>query len=154
MFIDQTTVQLIHKTIGKTGWIELPAEGTSMYPLIKTGDLCRFRACDPDTLKRADVALFYTESGKLVAHRFYYKQVSDQNIVFLFKGDTNLGFDEPICGEQIIGKLTVIKRGKKEINVGKPTSILWGQLIMTIPIMSDLLQRYLRRKSYLQSGAS
>ena len=152
MFIDQATFQLINQSIRNKGWIDLPAEGTSMYPLIKNGDLCRFILCEPHSLKRADIALFYTRMGELVAHRFYYKQLSDDRIVFHFKGDTNLGFDGPVSEEQIIGKLTMIHRAQRKISVEKPAVFLWGKLIMTLPILSSLLNKYLHRKSHFQSG--
>jgi signal peptidase I len=154
MFIDLAAFQLIKQTIKKVGWIEIPAEGTSMFPIIKKGDHCRFVFCEPRELKRADIALFYTRKGQLVAHRFYYKQLSDEGIAFCFKGDTNLGFDGLVQEEQIIGKLTVIRRGRREMNLTNTSTYLWGKLIMSFPFLSGVLQRYLRRKSQYQSGVS
>lgn len=142
MQVSTETVFLISKKIEKIGWIDLPAIGNSMFPFIRKDDICRFVACKPDDLKKGDIVLFYTSTGQLVAHRFYKTIIHNKEEQYLFKGDTNVRFDEPICTEQIIGELAVIQ--KKRVIIDKNSRIvrIWNWIIC-VPITSRLLRKYL-----------
>ena len=146
MQVSPTESQLIANVLIKYGTIDLPSTGTSMYPLIRQGDICSFRACDPFVLKRGDIVLFFTESGQLVAHRFYKLEFNNGKYSFFLKGDTNLGSDEPVTEHQIIGKLTLIKRKNKILSTTSLTVNLWSKLILLIPTFSHWLRAYLNRK--------
>lgn len=136
MHIEKESVYLIKRTIQKTGSIEIPAEGKSMYPFIYRGDLCRFILCETHLLKRGDVVLYYSSGNRLVAHRLSHVR----NNTFIFKGDTNLGYDEPVLEAQILGKLTWIQHCNKKKRVDNFSSVLWGKLILNIPILPAVLR--------------
>lgn len=141
--LDQETVQLLKQTVEKDGFIRLPAQGDSMFPLIRNDDLCRFTAYDLSKLKKGDIVLFCTPSGQLVAHRFFYAKEIAGTIHFIFKGDTNLGFDEPVQAENVIGKLTKIEKQGTTLDMNDVTSVLWKKLIQSFPILSGWLRNYL-----------
>lgn len=146
MSIEKETALLIQNVVRKTGWIDLPAEGNSMYPFIQHGDVCRFILCDAFSLKKGDIVLYISHSGKLVAHRFYQAR-KDQNLTrFIFKGDTNLGFDEPIAPHQMIGKLNAIQKNRLRINARSLPADLWGKLIISVPVLSGLFRYHLNRR--------
>lgn len=150
MQADRESFQLIVKVINKNGFINIPAEGTSMFPLIGSGDVCRFVYCEASTLKKGNVVLFRNASDHLIAHR-YYKTINDGNQMrYMFKGDTNLAFDEPVDREQIIGKLASIQKGKRIIHAAHLAASLWGAIILSSPVCSQLLRRYLNRKERSQ----
>lgn len=138
MWIDRQTVLLLKNTIQQDGWIELPSFGNSMYPIIRQGEVCRFSTFKPSAVRKGDILLFYTPSEQLIAHRFYKQEKS----LFVLKGDSNLGYDEPIEEEQIIGKLTVIYKKNKMVRIESGLPVLWGNWIMTFPILSVFLQKY------------
>jgi signal peptidase len=143
MYIDTKTFQVMKGIIRKKGWIDIPAYGTSMFPLIKKGNICRFASCEKTRIKKGDVLLFQTQHGNLVAHRFV-ESINQEK--YLFKGDTNLGKDEPVSYEKIIGKLVLIR--KEKINI-KSTNIfvfLWSKMIITFPMLSAFLRMYLNKK--------
>lgn len=146
MSIEKETVVLIKSVIKKSGSIELPAEGHSMYPFIQKEDICRFLLCDPPSLKRGDVVLFYSSSGQLVAHRFYGTKVMNHQVHYFLKGDTNLGFDESIKTEQIVGKLTSIQKNHKKVSVNSLPLNVWGKLVFAVPVISSLLQKVINQK--------
>jgi signal peptidase len=146
LLFNKETLQLLTHVIQKNGWIELPAQGTSMYPFIKKGDICRFIPCETSSIKKGDIILYRTSSGSLVAHRYYQSKSINHQMQYLFKGDTNLGSDEAIAHDQIIGKLTWIHRNKTIIHVTDVTAHAWSKLILTFPILSLLLRIYLNRK--------
>lgn len=150
MLIDQTTFGLLKRTINKDGWLELPAYGNSMFPYIQQGDICRFIPCDPKLIKKGDVILFISKAGQLIAHRYIMNQFKNDKRVYMFKGDTNLGYDEMIEQEQILGKLVLIKKQNITYTPNQFISILWGKVILSTPVFSGILRKYLNWKLKLQ----
>ena len=136
MLFDEQTIILFKSVIRKNEYFDLPAEGTSMFPFIQEGDLCRFCECDSLQLKKGDVALFYTNTGQLIVHRFYGRKVVDDEMYYIFKGDTNLGIDQPVLQEQIIGKLLFIKKRKSIMYASHFSASLWRDCYHSFSILS------------------
>lgn len=150
MLIDESTFNLLKSSINKDGWLTLPAYGNSMFPYIQQGDKCKFTPCEPASIKKGDVILFLSEKGKLVAHRFVQKKTINNKRIFLFKGDTNLGMDQPIEEGKILGRLLSIEKQKMKITSNHFIARLWGNLILKIPALSGILRRLINRKYKLQ----
>jgi signal peptidase I len=144
MLFDLETIRFLKVAIEKDGYLELPAHGNSMFPLIQRGDVCIFVPCSPGSLVKGDIVLFNTGEGQLIAHRFIRKEAN----LYIFKGDTNLGYDLPAAPEQIIGKLTSIKKQRYDVSMQNTSVELWGKLIIVMPAMSGALRRYLNWKSH------
>lgn len=136
-------IAIVREVLRKRGWIDLPSHGTSMYPLIKEGDICRFSSCNPSELKKMDIILFSTPSKGFVAHRL----IRINNTRYICKGDGNLGFDPPLDQSHILGKLLSIKRGNKNIYLDNFSLKIWGQLIQAVPFISPLIRLYLKHKT-------
>lgn len=138
---------LIQKSIEKSGWIAIPSEGDSMVPLIQNGNLCRFEKVEPSILKKGDIVLYQSQTGPLVAHRFYLTKEEDGEILYIFKGDANLGTDEPVEAQRIIGRLVTIQKSEQfKLKANNPLLLLWGRLVMNYPAMSGFMRSYLNRK--------
>jgi signal peptidase I len=150
MLIDNHTFALLKRTIKKDGWLELPAYGNSMFPFIQQGNLCRFIPCQSSQLKKGDVILFYSQTGQLIAHRFVSVRKIDNQLFFLFKGDTNLGYDQLIREEYILGKLASVQKKQLTINPQHILARCWGKMILTFPILSGMLRKFLNRRFKLQ----
>lgn len=148
MLFDQETIRFLKVAIEKDGFLELPAHGNSMFPLIQRGDVCSFNPCSPGSLVKGDIILFHTDHGQLIAHRFIRSEVHDAFQHYLFKGDTNLGYDLPATPEQIIGKLTLIKKKRHDVFMEESSARLWGKLIVALPVLSGILRKYLNWKSH------
>ncbi len=146
MLISHQAIHLISKVMKKHECIDLPAKGTSMFPFIREGDVCTFITCSPMTLEKGDIVLFHTVHGQLVTHRFYYRKRIGQSDYFMFKGDSNLGFDEPITEEQVIGKLIYIKKNGRRISANSWISVLWSKAVLSVPYISSWLRKYIDRK--------
>lgn len=143
MIYDRSLTDFLKSMIHKNGWLDLPAEGDSMFPLIKKEDICRFFPFDPYSLKRGDIILFWNQKGQLVAHRFYKM---DRQQFYIFKGDTNLGYDEPVQQDRILGKLDSIRKNRRTVTVKGLSAYIWGELILSFPALSGLLRTYLNWK--------
>ncbi|PLR84038.1 hypothetical protein CVD25_13050 [Bacillus canaveralius] len=150
MIFDKATIDLFKKIVSKDGFIDLPAQGNSMFPLIQTGDICRFVICDPWQLMKGEIVLYHSRTGRIIAHRFYEQKTMNYMRYYFLKGDTNLGFDQPINEYQIIGKLTFIQKAEKKISVANHAAALWGRLILKLPVISGMLRKYLNWKSHYQ----
>lgn len=150
MLCDIPTIDLFKKVIKKNGYIDLPAQGNSMFPIIQKADICRFISCSPLHFKKGDIILFHSQNGQLIAHRFCESKLIDGIEHYFFKGDSNLGFDQPIVEEQVIGKLIFIQKRHSNINMEDFRVSLWSKLILSFPSLSGLLRKYLNWKSLLQ----
>lgn len=150
MQFNNDTFSLFIRTIKNNGWIDLPSEGTSMYPIIQSGNVCRFVAFNSKEVKKGDILLYQSPSGQLIAHRVLRIKDKNNQIQYELKGDTNLSFDGPISHEQIIGKLVSINKEKKQIYMDDFPSVIWSFIITTFPIVSKMLKAYLTFKGILK----
>lgn len=146
MLFSSEVIQLLSYAIRKHGEIKLPAQGNSMFPYIRRGNECSFIPCVASSLRKGDIVLFSTSNGQLIAHRYYETKFMNGRLYYLFKGDANLGFDEPVSHEQIIGKLASIHINKADLSVTDTPSYIWSKLILAFPKMSYLLRFYLKLK--------
>ncbi|WP_423409253.1 S24/S26 family peptidase [Heyndrickxia sp. MSNUG] len=147
MLFDEATICFLKSAVEKDGFLELPAQGNSMFPLIQRGDVCRFILSNPDSLEKGNIVLFHTEHGQLIAHRFLRKELIDENQHYILKGDTNLGCDVPVKEGQLIGKLSSIKKKDRELSVENSAANLWGMFILSLPFLSGMLRKYLNWKN-------
>lgn len=150
MLFEHAAIELLRKTVLKDGYIELPSWGDSMFPLIKQGDICRFRHFDYESLQKGDIVLYWSEKGRLIAHRFVKRVYQFEEVQYLFKGDTNIGYDKPVNEDQLMGKLELIKRGDKNIMIEDFSFYIWGRMILFFPIISGLLRSYINKRHIFQ----
>lgn len=150
---DAAVFLLLERSIEKSGSIELPAEGISMLPLIREGDICRFVPCRMEDLQLGDICLYQASTGQVIAHRFV-RMETEKELPYIFKGDSNLGEDAPIAYTQVIGRLTHIRRGSRTADAAKPLFRAWGRLLLRYPSTSRLLRRYADLHQRLGMGVS
>lgn len=143
--------QVIAQTMEKRGWIDLPAQGMSMYPFIKEGDICRFVRVDASRMKKGDILLFRARHGHLIAHRLSRIVMNNQQPHYLCKGDTNVMYDEWISQDQIIGRLIWKNRNGRLIQMTNLASSTWSWAIGTLPQLSRLVQFYVVRSKLAKS---
>ncbi|WP_318505157.1 signal peptidase I [Bacillus sp. T3] len=146
MLLNNETLLLLKKKTESQGYIELPAEGNSMYPFIQNGNICHFDFIEPKHIKKGDIILFHSEVGKLVAHRFHRMEMKNGHLFYILKGDSNLGYDAPVMEQQIIGRMASIQRNNKQIKVTDYGVKLWTSLVLSWPLISGVLRMYLNRK--------
>ncbi|KRF35889.1 signal peptidase I [Paenibacillus sp. Soil787] len=137
---DRSTFDLLHKVFAREQEIHITSAGNSMYPLIKEGNDSVFTKVSPSEIKRGDILLFRDDKGRLIGHRFYYKDPSN---FYYCKGDSNLSFDRPIPENHILGKLKKIQKKNILLHEHDWTYKIWGSLVIHIPLISRLLRKYL-----------
>ncbi|MCQ6278875.1 signal peptidase I [Bacillus sp. EB600] len=150
MLIDALTFTFLKNRIKKDGWLELPASGNSMFPLIQQGNICQFVPFAPSLVKKGDVILFCSLESQLIAHRFVGIKKEQNQTFYYLKGDTNLGLDQPIEEEQILGKLVSVQKHRLKIEADHFIAHFWGSMILSFPVLSGILRKHLNRKMNLQ----
>lgn len=134
------------QTIDTNGSIAVSAQGSSMFPLIHEGNICRFRPVEEKRFGKGDIILFRSDSGHLIAHRLLSVIRLDDECLYVCKGDTNVGYDKPIRVEQMLGILYSIRKGRKDILVSDLSVSFWTKAIVTLPLLSRGLNRYITSK--------
>ncbi len=126
--------------------LEVPSVGVSMFPLIREGDVCSVAACKASELCEGDIGLFYTEDGILVVHRLIQVTLQHQRKLYWFKGDSNLGYDQPVGEEKILGKLQYIQRGMRRTDANSIRARIWRYLLISLPVGSTWIRIWLNRR--------
>lgn len=98
----------VKKYLSFNGSIEIEAQGSSMFPVIKNGD--KIIVCaEIDSIKENDIIVFFDSNSSgnisLVAHRVI--RIVDDKFV-ITKGDNNRVADRPIRKKCVIGKVISI----------------------------------------------
>ncbi len=140
------TASSIKYILNQKGWIEIPASGASMYPIIRDGDICRFEKIREVAFTNRDILLFHSSNGQLVGHRFSHHYTHNGVTYYIFKGDTNYTTDSPITSNELIGRLTLIKKKLIPIRSDGWLASLWTCLISQFPLLPVYCKRFLWRR--------
>jgi signal peptidase len=131
----------IKHLLKKKGWVDIPSNGNSMYPLIKEGNICRFISIK-EKLVRGDIILYLSEEGHLVGHRYLHSYVENGALYHIFKGDTNFSPDPPVNENQLIGKLAWIKKKHLCFQAKGLLANWWGAVVLTLPVLPRFCKRF------------
>jgi signal peptidase I len=136
---DQLAVELL-----ATGYaLHFSAQGTSMSPLIQSGDMVQVEPLDSRMIQLSDVVLFLNNKGFLVLHRVIGIRHSNGFKYFLTKGDQAKQPDGYIEMRQIKGKLTAIERNGESITFRQPVFKMANWLAMVRSRNPRLAQKFL-----------
>jgi len=154
MRVDDPVAELLADAVRKHGYIDLPAQGYSMYPLIRQGDRCRFAPVVPSLLRRGDIVLFRTDEHRLVAHRLVARRRAFRpasrggarivETLYLFQGDANLAPDAPVRSGQLIGRLRRIRRAGRWLDANGWAFRAWGAVVLACPPLRAAIHRRAR----------
>jgi len=100
----------------------------SMAPMIQVGDRVLVKQTAPQNIRFGDVIVF-KEADMLIIHRVISKQVADQHVIFMQKGDSNISATY-VFSESVIGKVAYIKKEDRIIRLdsffGRQMNLLLG----------------------------
>ena len=143
MLYEEDALSFLKEQIKKKGTISLPADGISMFPLIKANEVCRFTSFEIDEMNKGDIMLFHSHTGRLIAHRFYQKiRLEGKRELYVFKGDANRWYDEPVPPENLLGKLITIHKGNVQLEAKGMRVKYWGKAVIYIPFLSRAARGY------------
>ena len=105
----------IEKALERDGEIVVSTAGLSMYPMLRNKqDVVVIKKAE-GRLKKHDVPLYRTDSGKLLLHRII--KVTDNG--YLIRGDNLLNTETDVTDNNIIGVLKCFYRGGKFVDCEK-----------------------------------
>ncbi len=106
--------------------VRFQAHGASMWPLVRDGDVLLIRPVSPNALRVGDVVLCGREPGRTVVHRVVRVTAGADGPRFTVQGDALPKPDGTFSAAQIYGRVTVIERNNKEIELDGPAMRLLG----------------------------
>jgi hypothetical protein len=109
---------------GSTGMqVRFRAEGLSMYPSIRDGELITVGPVAGGAIVRGDV-LLCRSGNRVLAHRVVAISGRGSARVLRLRGDAKLACDAPIAVGQVIGKVESVRRKGKTIALCGPLARL------------------------------
>lgn len=129
--------------------IYLKASGTSMFPLIKRGDVLCVEDQSADKLNIGDIVL-YEVCSRFFAHRVLWRCRDGSLFV---KGDMHFSF-ERVVSEQITGKLSAMIRKNKirdMAGTGKLVSYMYFLICLPVSLVLDAMISAKMTKSIVRS---
>lgn len=96
-----------------------------MFPVLKKGDILKITPVRIEDIKIGDIPV-YRKGNRLYSHRVVGKKLIGEKEYILTRADTSesrapaAGAEaEKVCGEEILGKISVIRRGRKTFSTQK-----------------------------------
>jgi signal peptidase I len=133
--------ELAAEVLRSSGKLHLRATGASMLPVVWPGDILSVRNHDSAEALPGDIVLFGRE-GRLVAHRVVERSLRQDGIQWVTRGDTVEGNDAPISSYELLGRVTAIVRGSRQLT---PHQSVASRFASWILCRSDLAIRVLLR---------
>ena len=130
------------------GEAKLAVTGTSMLPAIWPRDILSVRSHDVVQAVPGDIIVF-RHGGRLVAHRVAERVDCQNGIKWVTRGDSACGNDIPVLSDELLGRVTAVKRGSHWFT---PRRSLSCRLISWILCRSDLAARSLLQLGKLSFG--
>jgi len=105
--------------------------GTSMFPLIRSGNIIQVEPVKVQDLRVGDVVVYHDCADSLVAHRLIEKSLVRGRVVLTTKGDTfPRSGAEKVQPEQILGRVVAVEWGKRlKIRLGSAPGKFIGILL-------------------------
>jgi signal peptidase len=144
---DADFAKLSREILERGDSIRFKAHGSSMFPLIRDGDLLTIRPLEIWNVKPGDVIFYQTIGEKCITHRVIKIEIQNDQQIIITRGDASPRSEEPIQREQVLGKVVIIHRGNKQLNLGRN---LWWLLSRHLPGFLHLMYLTVRVHKNIQ----
>ncbi len=99
--------------------VRFRAEGMSMHPTIRDGEMVTVEPVEPSKVKLGDIVLFRSKRG-VTAHRLVgIERRSGARSRFFLRGDRMGACDDPVEAHQVLGKVILVERGKRTVDLAR-----------------------------------
>lgn len=100
--------------------VRLKANGDSMRPCIRDGDIITLGPAKAARLKRGHVIAFENAAGTLTIHRLAAIRAEAAGLVFVTHGDANGKSDPPFGANRVAGRVLEVRRNNHRVRVNSP----------------------------------
>ncbi len=94
--------------------IRFAANGLSMTPSIRDGEIVTVFPVDVRDLRIGDVVLYRTPNNRLTAHRVVRRRVAESGVIFGMRGDASAACPEVVPGDRVLGRVAYAERGARK----------------------------------------
>ena len=136
----EAVAQLLREELASGKEVSLKVAQESMRPLIYSGNRVVVKGCRAEDLIFGDITL-YERGGIFYTHRFLYQRRSS----LLTKGDNALFFDTPFPEEQLLGKVIIVKKKFRTIDLGKRSWRVTNSVLAILSLIEGLMFGIARR---------
>lgn len=112
--------------------LRFQARGSSMGPFIKDGDVLEVAPLGKGWVRLGDVLLVEAGDGRWLAHRVIKTRRRNGERWFLLKGDACPDPDGWFDTKHFLGRVLIVDRGGRQIDLTSPSVRLSAQLWVTI----------------------
>lgn len=110
------TPGMIREALDRQGSFTFRAWGGSMMPVVRHGAMIRIEPFDAGRARAGDILFFATPDGRYIGHRFLRWSSGEGDLrLMLTSGDTLPHCDPPHRTESLLGRVSAIRRGNREI---------------------------------------
>ena len=144
-FAMEGTVGLFQEILNRGLDLRVSVTGTSMAPIIDSGDTVIIKKVDPDKVTIGDLLFFRNRVDLPVLHRLIRsKRTAESGRLFSTKGDAVGAFDEPFSEQSLMGKVVLIEKGlcEKHKDSLDMESFKWRAINIVIAVFQALKQRF------------
>lgn len=127
------SADLLHAGIA----LRFTAQGSSMKPLLKSGDILVVKPVQAQQVRIGDVLLCSVSTERVVAHRVIGKRTGKNGLVFLLQGDRVSKPDGWVAEEMVHGRVESAERCGRTINLLAQPARLLG-IMQTIKLRFHL----------------
>jgi len=106
--------------------LRFTAQGSSMMPLLKSGDILVVKPVQAQQVRIGDVVLCSVSTERVVAHRIVRRRFATNGLNFLIQGDQLTQPDGWIIQEQVHGRVESLERSGRQIDLNTPAARLLG----------------------------
>lgn len=97
--------------------VRFRAEGGSMHPTIRSGELIIVEPVDPVSIRRGDILLAKSH-GRIVAHRVTAIEAGEVGLPrFTLRGDAIATPDAPVGAAGVLGLVRTVERGGRQVRL-------------------------------------
>jgi hypothetical protein len=128
--------QLVADVLRMSGKAQIRVFGSSMLPRILPGDIVIVHREVSARLAAGDVALV-ARNSRLFAHRVVTRELRDGVAALLTRGDSLSHYDAPVFPDELLGRVTSIRRGSRQLD---PRATLFTRWVSSALGNSQLLK--------------
>jgi len=129
------SADLLHAGIA----LRFTAQGSSMKPMLRNGDILVVKPVDKHRIKIGDIVLCTVSERRVVVHRVIRKRTGKDGLVFLVQGDRVSKPDGWVAEEMVHGRVESAERCGKQIDLLVQQNRLIG-IMQTIKLRCHLSQ--------------
>jgi signal peptidase I len=104
------TSTLFEDVLNKGLGLRVRVTGRSMAPFLMGGELLTIKKVPCSSLRIGDLIFFKNPDGYPLLHRIVKKKCDKDIFLFQTKGDALIALDDPVCEDQVLGKVCHIEK--------------------------------------------